>query len=108
MNTSIDERVNALYDEIFCTGKHLLDKVPICPKAIIRRHLEAADAVREREASQTKGLDEPAAFVWFHRGLVNFDTEDSLSELDDGKGTPIPLYTHPAPQGPSAGNEETS
>lgn len=33
--------------------------------------------------------------AWFHRGMVNFDSEEALAALDDGKGTPIPLFTAP-------------
>lgn len=43
---------------------------------------------------------EPVAHAWFHRGMANFDPEDSLRALDDRKGTPIPLYL--APHAPAA------
>jgi len=44
--------------------------------------------------------EKPAGFVWYHRGLANFDDDSALRRLDDGKGTPIPLYLHPAPVAP--------
>lgn len=34
--------VDALYEELFRTGKHLHDPVPIDPKAIIHKHLASA------------------------------------------------------------------
>lgn len=34
----------------------------------------------------------PVAHAWLHRGMANFDPGSVLSALDDGKGTPIPLY----------------
>lgn len=49
-------------------------------KAARRQHGSAAQAV---------------AHAWFHRGMVNFDSEEALAALaalDDGKGTPIPLF----------------
>ena len=39
-------------------------------------------------------LPEPAASIWYHRGMPNFDDTDELKKLDDGTGKAINLYTH--------------
>lgn len=56
--------------------------------------LQAADYLRACADAK------PAGFVWYHRGLANFDDDSALRRLDDGKGTPIPLYLHPTPVAP--------
>src|SRR5690606_18343069 len=45
----LEDRVTALYDELFCTGKHLHAKVPIDPKAIIRRALATPNPIRAEQ-----------------------------------------------------------
>jgi hypothetical protein len=50
-----------------------------------------------KELVALKAQSEPVGYVWYHRGLPNFDDSESLRRCDDGKGTPIPLYTHPQP-----------
>ncbi|MGI4846604.1 MAG: hypothetical protein ACRYGK_00445 [Janthinobacterium lividum] len=54
------------------------------------------DAIAALQAEQGQ---EPVAHAWFHRGLVNFDAEDSLSLLDNGKT--IDLYATPQPTLPA-------
>lgn len=49
------------------------------------------------KAARLAGVGKPMAHAWFHRGEVNFDDEPDLGEFDDGKGTPIPLYTAALP-----------
>ena len=75
MNTISDEQVTALYDEILCVGKHLHTKVPIDPKAIIRKHLEAAVTEREQAGSDPElcASDAPTLTdVWqYHRDRAN-------------------------------------
>jgi hypothetical protein len=46
--------VDALYEELFRIGKHLHDPVPIDPKAIIRKHLAAAQQGQEAAIEQVR------------------------------------------------------